>query len=251
MSYAKKFSVGYLYKRADVQSIVGLKPSRGGDWATGYTRHNDTWFLFPTIGDSGRTGHDYPNQWLDDKLEWFAKNQKSIETPSLKHMTSDDSEVLLFTRSDSRDPFVYEGRVKAVKMIDEPTARIHWKVLDKDVFVSDPHELPMISEGSRRLVHVNSYERSRKARNQYLAHWGHSCQVCGMNFLDSYGAIGEFYIHVHHLIPLSQIGHEYIVDPINDLRPVCPNCHAMLHTSDPPLTITSLKEVFSKGIDNC
>ena len=28
---------------------------------------------------------------------------------------------------------------------------------------------------------------------------------------------------------LLDIGEEYEIDPIKDLRPVCPNCHAMLH----------------------
>ncbi len=36
--------------------------------------------------------------------------------------------------------------------------------------------------------------------------------------------MGEGFIHVHHLKPLSEVGYEYRVDPIRDLRPVCPNC---------------------------
>lgn len=43
-------------------------------------------------------------------------------------------------------------------------------------------------------------------------------------FTDMYGDIGKDFIHVHHLL----IGEEYVVDHIKDLRPVCPNCHAML-----------------------
>ncbi len=42
-------------------------------------------------------------------------------------------------------------------------------------------------------------------------------------------------------VPLSEIGQEYKVDPINDLRPVCPNCHTMLHKQNPPLAIEELK----------
>jgi hypothetical protein len=36
-------------------------------------------------------------------------------------------------------------------------------------------------------------------------------------------------IHVHHLRPQSSIGKRYRVNPIADLRPVCPNCHMVLH----------------------
>jgi 5-methylcytosine-specific restriction protein A len=48
-------------------------------------------------------------------------------------------------------------------------------------------------------------------------------------------------IHVHHIVPVSSIGEKYKVDPINDLIPVCPNCHAVFHLSDPPHTIDEVK----------
>jgi len=44
-------------------------------------------------------------------------------------------------------------------------------------------------------------------------------------------------MHVHRLHELSQVEPGYRVDPINDLWPVCPNCHAMLHRRQPALTI--------------
>nr|WP_302504622.1 HNH endonuclease [Geoalkalibacter halelectricus] len=46
---------------------------------------------------------------------------------------------------------------------------------------------------------------------------------------------------MHHIVPLSEIRKGYLVDPINDLRPVCPNCHSMLHRQRPPYTIEQLK----------
>ena len=36
------------------------------------------------------------------------------------------------------------------------------------------------------------------------------------------------------------------VDPVKDLRPVCPNCHAMLHKQTPALNIEKLKEELTK-----
>jgi len=68
--------------------------------------------------------------------------------------------------------------------------------------------------------------------------------VCGMDFVSRYGELGSGFIHVHHVIPVSKMGPNYIVDPINDLTPVCPNCHAMLHRKDPPLEIEELKGIF-------
>jgi hypothetical protein len=53
--------------------------------------------------------------------------------------------------------------------------------------------------------------------------------VCGFDFGAVYGAEFAGFIHVHHLRPLSEIRGEYVVDPVADLCPVCPNCHAVIH----------------------
>lgn len=58
-----------------------------------------------------------------------------------------------------------------------------------------------------------------------------------------YGLIGEDYVHIHHLKPLSEIGKEYELDPIKDLRPVCANCHAIIHRKKPAYTIDELKSI--------
>ena len=96
-------------------------------------------------------------------------------------------------------------------------------------------------EGARTQVWVNRYERSHEARKQCLEHHGYECICCGVLMADRYGALGRDYIHVHHLVPLGEIGEGYEVDPVTDLVPVCPNCHAMLHRRSPPLTPDELR----------
>lgn len=90
-----------------------------------------------------------------------------------------------------------------------------------------------ILEGSKKQVLVNVYERDTKARQACLEEFGYICKICGFDFEKKYGLIGKEFIHVHHLIPLSEIKEEYEVNPIEDLIPVCPNCHAMLHRKIP------------------
>lgn len=98
-----------------------------------------------------------------------------------------------------------------------------------------------LPEGARKLVTVNAYERSAEARKRCLAKWKHHCAVCNFHFEQFYGSIGKDYIHVHHLKPLHSIGQEYQINPEDDLRPLCPNCHAMLHQTNPPLSIEELE----------
>lgn len=98
-------------------------------------------------------------------------------------------------------------------------------------------------EGNVKKVLVNSYERNSQARLECLKHHGYNCFVCEINFVERYGELGKNFIHVHHLKQLSKIKKGYKVNPITDLNPVCPNCHAMLHRRNPPLTIEQLREV--------
>lgn len=96
-------------------------------------------------------------------------------------------------------------------------------------------------EGQKKISVSTRYERNPINRTICLREYGYSCRICGMNFSQRYGEIGNHFIHVHHIIPVSKMGEHYVVDPLNDLIPVCPNCHAMLHRTDPPLTPDDLK----------
>lgn len=109
-------------------------------------------------------------------------------------------------------------------------------------------ELHQLKEGAKKQILVNSYERNYKARQICIDHYGCHCSVCGFNFAEFYGYEFEGKIHVHHLKALSEINEEYEVDPINDLRPVCPNCHLALHSKvgDKPYSIEELKEKINR-----
>jgi hypothetical protein len=53
-------------------------------------------------------------------------------------------------------------------------------------------------------------------------------------------------IHVHHLVPLSGKQQGYEVDPVRDLRPVCPNCHLIIHSKKEPFTIKEAREMVER-----
>lgn len=100
-------------------------------------------------------------------------------------------------------------------------------------------------EGLQEKISVNKYERNPEARAICIQRYGAVCFVCGLDFCKMYGDIGKGFIHVHHLRPLS-INGQYELNPISDLRPVCPNCHAMLHKKNPePYTIEEMKDILN------
>ena len=109
----------------------------------------------------------------------------------------------------------------------------------------NPETLPAdrtYSAGAKRRVTVNAYERDPEARRACIAHHGTRCKVCGFDFERVYGDLGSGFVHVHHLRPLALTASEYQLNPLTDLVPVCPNCHAMLHRTSPPLGVADLAQ---------
>lgn len=107
--------------------------------------------------------------------------------------------------------------------------------------VTPAKPVPRYVEGAATEIVQTRYERDPAARAACLAHYGLACQVCGFDFEQRFGDLGAGFIHVHHLEPLAITAQQHAVDPIRDLRPVCPNCHAMLHRRSPPLPLEELR----------
>ena len=145
-----------------------------------------------------------------------------------------------------------EQTVYVLVTFDKPEHEWHWimrprvaKALEQLGWVD--HEHPAIPEevekteplyeGAIRNITVNAYERSSAAREMCILHYGCRCVVCGLMLAEKYGEIAQGLIHVHHLRQLAGINAKYRVDPIKDLRPVCPTCHAVIHSRTPPFTI--------------
>ncbi len=144
---------------------------------------------------------------------------------------------LFFNGWDEGNKFIWQLRPELIEALIE-TDLTGEEIYPEEISEDDSEEL---FEGIKRTITVNSYERNSKARQLCVKYWKAICAVCNFDFEKKYGEIGKGFIHVHHLTPVSKIGKTYQVDPINDLIPVCPNCHSMLHKEEPPLTIDELK----------
>jgi predicted HNH restriction endonuclease len=206
----------------------------------------------------GYTARPKPHGYINRNLHYFDANDSSpyaftvnqrwllfyLRMPTQTH--SGMSDVAL------RRTFPEFNRLKngeitfKIRTVDEARAamQLAFPGLGTESEYRSPDELPKGTtyvEGAASVIRVNNYERSLQARQACIHHYGCACAVCGFIFRDHYGELGQGYIHVHHLVELALIHDEYEVDPIRDLRPVCPNCHAMLHRREPALTIEELK----------
>ncbi len=104
-------------------------------------------------------------------------------------------------------------------------------------------------EGAIKKIYVNKYERSSIARIRCIEAKGYRCSICDFDFKEVYGEIGESFIHVHHIVPLNKVNSKYKINFAEDLIPVCPNCHAMLHRkiNGNNVTIEELKALLRRA----
>ena len=118
-------------------------------------------------------------------------------------------------------------------------------VFDENLFVS---------EGKRKSVTTQVYERSKQLRDMAIAHYTVEgkivCAACGFDFHKTYGEVGSGYIEIHHQKPVFQYEEtdlsRLVSDALNDLVPLCANCHRIVHRKKAkPLSVEELIEIIS------
>ena len=88
-------------------------------------------------------------------------------------------------------------------------------------------------------------ERSSNYAKEVKKVHGLQCECCNLDFGKQYGEIGEGFIEVHHMIPLSSLTPEsykaYNIE--KDFAVLCPNCHRMIHRLPDPSDLETLKKL--------
>jgi hypothetical protein len=198
-------------------------------------------------------GHDYGAGWRF-RTEYFDLASpvlretfgKSLVPFRVTHYPIDSRG---FVRQGYFFRFDVRGLAVILSLVDEelPT----WLVAHRPNRPLLPEELaesPGLTQGAVTRITVNAYERNSEARRCCIKHYGARCVICDLDFGEEYGQVAEGLIHVHHLKPISEVGEGYVVDPVEDLRPVCPNCHAVIHLrTDPPYSIEDVKAFLGRS----
>jgi 5-methylcytosine-specific restriction enzyme A len=95
--------------------------------------------------------------------------------------------------------------------------------------------LHRVRERNRKLV---AQRKSKALRDLgYLR-----CEVCAFDFQESYGERGRGFIEVHHTRPLAMLVEE-VKTKLEDLALLCANCHRMVHSRRPWLSLNELRAV--------
>jgi predicted HNH restriction endonuclease len=185
---------------------------------------------FMTIIRNAETPEKFDDIWrVGNAVDWFSAHYTRKSEISLNYLQEFEREKISVKNKAGRNRKVWAYSVVSSKITEE----------------IEPAKINEFYEGAVRKVLVNKYERDTNARLVCINHFGYNCQVCDMNFESVYGELGLGFIHVHHIVPISSIGEKYVLNPIEDLIPVCPNCHAMLHKKPEP-SVEELREIVKK-----
>jgi len=148
--------------------------------------------------------------------------------------------------------FTYNDISVELQQIESRKDNVKIEVFDENI---------IIQEGIKRIRENNVYERSKKLRDYAIKHFtidGRiSCSCCTFNFSDFYGTkIGGNFIEIHHVKPIFQYEDKNLIktiaNAVQNLTPVCSNCHRMIHKSwDKPLEISTLiSNINANGVFN-
>lgn len=119
-----------------------------------------------------------------------------------------------------------------------------------------------IQEGAAHYVVRKERERSSQLRRIAIEHFTHNghivCDCCGFDFATGYGAQYACHaIEIHHITPIYMYEGDDIQKTIekalNNLLPVCPNCHRVIHRknigrADLPVFKSAIQKIRSSAM---
>lgn len=221
-------------------------------WSCGNTKKivtGDVFFLMKLgVEPKGIIGCGYVSStpyllphWDKEKA---IQGKMALRTDLLFKALSEEPIISLSVLQDKFPSFKWTPEAGGLTVPDSIASEIFTEIQGSQCFgfaPESPSSIIKYAEGKSKTVTAKTYDRSPHARQACLEYYGYSCEICNFNFESAYGDIGRGYIEVHHLRQLADIGKEYLIDPVEDLRPVCANCHRMLHKRRPPFAIEDLK----------
>lgn len=114
-----------------------------------------------------------------------------------------------------------------------------------------------INEGTNSRSTSNRYKRSQKLHDRAIEHFSKdnriSCHCCSFNFDDFYSAdVAKGYIEIHHIKPVFKYESEdmdiSISKALENLIPVCANCHRVIHKNKKePIHTDRLTEIIKNN----
>lgn len=214
-------------------------------------------------------GESYQNEWIeyDNVLKYYlygttVNGKKKFSTDYKSNQavinSKDKYPIHTFVRNKKTEKFRYKGEYNfydvssdldgAMYFILEKSNSKNTNIKISEISAQDIENFP---EGKVKERLHKYKERNPKvikeAKDKFKKEHGKLyCQVCGFDFEEVYGEIGQDYIEGHHTKPVSELKEDDATN-VNDILLVCSNCHRMLHRKRPCLTKEELIDLYNKA----
>ncbi len=219
---------------------------RNWNWSWSFVNHEERFVIFG-LWDIHKDGLIFKNTWEGNGRKQSLEHIDLVENQGYRLKTF----LMEYGQTESGN-----AKIKSFSKTLEDKLLFgnggNWYALNEDMELETPIPEEVANaesyvEGATKKISVNAYERNAEARAKCIELYGYKCYVCDFDFFEAYGDLGKDYIHVHHEVPLSTIKKEYTVSPEEDLKPLCPNCHAMIHRTREAIQVDELKDIVSKN----
>lgn len=199
-------------------------------------------YFGPHYFAKARIGKIYADRRNDDGASFaLIKNYTPFESP----VPFKVGRKYLETVIGDRPANYWRNSVRPISQIDYGVILSRAKLLDFSSDSAAPDRVDDFKsyyEGSESTYFGTRYERRKDLRAQAIAIHGLDCKACGFNFERAYGEYAKNFVHVHHVVPISEFDGVQAVDPETDLVTLCANCHAVVHRKrDVTLSVDELK----------
>lgn len=159
-----------------------------------------------------------------------------------------------FSNLDEKIFFEFKDDLDSLKLIAK---QIKGTISDEDLIQKlyripdeEEDEIQTVKEG-RVIYKLHKYkERKSKISKQkkevyYRKNGKLDCEICGFDFYEKYGELGEGFMECHHRTRLSMLTKE-TETTLNDLALVCANCHRILHQKIDTSGVEELKQILKQ-----
>lgn len=195
-----------------------------------------------------------------DTLLWDGQPEGRTDKLVIEH-EANGLELLVFYRKHKNAfpnyGFKYEGRFRYIShkgshpahfILRRVESLLATVTKDLEAFKAEESTYQgLFREGKATSTLINKHERNPTLRATSIQIHGTRCQVCNFSFSETYGSLGEAFIEVHHLYPVSKYTGETSVNPGTEMAVVCANCHRMIHRNpENPLSLEELRQIIAK-----
>ncbi|MBO0791712.1 MAG: HNH endonuclease [Ktedonobacteraceae bacterium] len=246
---------GNIYTRRELQDKFSIRDATIRNGVFKPVTYQSIWLFVTENKTPDRPQlHDY----LDgDTLRWDGQPEGRTDKLVIEH-EANGLELLVFYRKHKNAfphyGFRYEGRFRYVShegsypthfILHRASSILATVVRDLEAIKTEESVFPRVfREGRQTYVLTSTHERNPNLRAASIDIHGTRCQICNFSFSETYGPLGEDFIEVHHLYPVSKYTGEMSVSPETDMAVVCSNCHRMIHRNpEKPLSLEELRQI--------